>query len=76
MTVREFCMKQTQVKELVVIRDCGWIVATAWIDYEDIFRLSEKTSQLEVISDEWGTIDVVTEHGDTISVPCHYVNAS
>lgn len=76
MTVKDFCMKQTQVKELVVIRDCGWIVATAWIDYEDIFRLPKKTSRLEVISDEWGTIDVVTEHGDTISIPCHYVNAS
>lgn len=76
MTVREFCMKQTQVKELVVIKDCGWIVSTAWIDYEDIFRLPEKTSQLEVISDEWGTLDVVTEHGDTVSVPCHYINAS
>lgn len=76
MTVREFCMKKTQVNELVVIRDCGWIVATAWIDYEDIFRLPEKTSQLEVISDEWGTINVVTEHGDDISIPCHYINAA
>lgn len=76
MTVIEFCMKKTQVKELVVIRDCGWIVATAWIDYEDIFRLPKETSELEVIRDEWGTINIVTEHGDTISIPCHYVNAS
>lgn len=76
MTVKEFCMKKTQVNELVVIRDCGWIVATTWIDSEDIFRLPERTSQLEVISDEWGTIPIVTEHGDTVSIPCHYVNAS
>lgn len=76
MTVGEFCMKKTQVKELVVIKDCGWIVATAWIDREDMFRLPEKTSQLEVISDKWGVIDIITEHGDTISIPCHYVNAS
>lgn len=28
----------------------------------------------EVKSDEWGTLDVVTEHGDPVSVPCHYID--
>lgn len=74
MTVREFCMKKTQVNELVVIRDCGWIVATAWIDYEDIFRLPEKTSQLEVISDSWGTIPILNQNGNVIDVGCHYID--
>lgn len=74
MTVREFCMKETQVEELVVIRDYGYIVATVWIDVEDIFSLSDELSQREVESAEWGLISVTTEHGDKISVPCHYVD--
>lgn len=74
MTVREFCLKRTQVNELVVIRDSGWIVATAWIDYEDIFRLPDSVKKKLVIKDEWGKLSIVTEHGDNIDVPCHYID--
>lgn len=74
MTVSEFCTKHTQVKELVVIRDAGYIVEPVWIDYEDIFALHPNYANKEVKSDEWGYLSIVTEHGDTINIPCHYID--
>ena len=40
MTVGEFCRRKTQPKELCVIRIDGYITATAWIDYEDLFAIN------------------------------------
>ena len=74
MTVCDFCMKSTNVKELVVIRDAGYIVHTVWIDCEDLFAIHPNYANKEVIGDEWGYLSIVTEHGDTLSVPCHYIN--
>lgn len=74
MTVREFCRYHTKVLELCVIRDHGWIVQAVWIDHEDLFGMSEKYLYKEVKSAEWGTIPIVTEHGDKIEIPCHYID--
>lgn len=74
MTVREFCRHKTQALELCVIRDSGWIVHSVWIDYEDIFVLSSKYENKEVIKDEWGTIPIVDKNGNKIDVPCHYID--
>ena len=74
MTVREFCRHKTQALELCVIRDSGWIVHSVWIDYEDIFVLSSKYENKEVIKDEWGTIPIVDKNGNKINVPCHYID--
>ena len=73
-TVRNFCREKTRATELCIIRDEGWIVAAAWIDYEDIFRLPQSLANKPVISDEWGTLKVVDEHGRAINVPCHYID--
>lgn len=74
MTVREFCLKKTQVGELCVFRDEGWIIGSTWIDHEDLFTMSNAISNKEVKSDEWGTLTVTTKHGDKIDVPCHYID--
>ena len=37
MKLSEFLLKKTQALELCVIRDCGWIVASYYIDHEDLF---------------------------------------
>lgn len=74
MTVREFCRNKTKALELCVIRDSGWIVHTVWIDYEDIFVISKEYEHKEIKHDEWGTIPIVTEHGDKIEIPCHYID--
>ena len=74
MTVGEFCLHHTQVGELVVIRDCGYIRHCAWIDAEDIFMLNSRVAQSEVKKDEWGELRITTEHGDRVKVPCHYID--
>ena len=74
MTVGEFCLKKTQANELCVFRDSGWIIGTAWIDYEDLFVVYDNIRKKEVKSDEWGTLSVVTEYGDEVCVPCHYID--
>lgn len=74
MTVREFCLKKTQVYELCVIRDSGWVVVTVWIDSEDLFAMNERIAKMEVKYDSWGMLKIVTEHGDENHVPCHYID--
>lgn len=73
-TVGSFCLKKTRATELCIIRDQGYIVAAAWIDYEDIFLLPKQVIDKKVLSDEWGTIKIVDEYGKAISIPCHYID--
>lgn len=58
LTVQQFLLEKTQVGELCVIREGGWITGTVWIDCEDLFlaSLSEKITKLKVKSTEWGTL--------------------
>ena len=74
MTVGKFCRRKTQPEELCVIRQDGWIKATAWIDYEDLFAIHPDIRDEEVKSDKWGTLSIVTERGDLINIPCHYID--
>ncbi len=50
------------------------IVGATWIDYEDLFMISHDIRDGVVISDEWGTLPIVTEHGDKMEIPCHYID--
>lgn len=52
----------------------GWIVTNVWIDHEDLFAIHPNINDKEVKSDEWGTLPIVTEYGDSISIPCHYID--
>lgn len=74
MRVQDFCLKKTQAKELCVFRDQGWIVGATWIDYEDLFIISHDIRDGVVISDEWGTLPIITEYGDKMEIPCHYID--
>lgn len=74
MTVYEFCRNKTQAHQLCVIRDSGWIVETVWIDYEDLFRMSKESQKAEVKKTEFGELPVETEHGDTVHIPCLYID--
>ena len=74
MTVQGFCMRETKVGELVVIRDAGYITACVWIDCEDIFVVPEYYRDKQVKNDEWGTIDIVDKNRMKRTTPCHYVD--
>ena len=75
MTLREFLRTKTNVYELCVIREDGWIVATFWIDHEDLFcsYLSDKLGKREVKLDCWDYITVVNKNNADIRIPCHYI---
>lgn len=74
MTVKEFCLKKTQVGELCVFRDCGYIIGSTWIDHEDLFTMNDVIRDKKVKSDEWDVLAITTEHGDKIYVPCHCID--
>lgn len=74
MTLRDFLYKKTNAKELCVIRDAGWIVASCWIDYEDLFYIPQRLADNIVKKDEWDYLSIVNENNATIKIPCHYVD--
>lgn len=74
MTVREFCLIKTQTGELCVFRDRGWVISAVYIDSEDLFVIDYGILAREVKADEWGTLPIVTKHGDPLMIPCHYID--
>jgi hypothetical protein len=74
MTLKEFLWKRTNAEELCVIREDGWIVASCWIDYEDLFFIPQRLSNMVVKNDEWDYLPVVNENNARIKIPCHYVD--
>jgi hypothetical protein len=75
MTLREFLRTKTNVQELCVIREDGWIVASFWIDHEDLFchYLSKELGSRKVKLDCWDYISVVNVNNACIKIPCHYI---
>lgn len=74
MTVREFLLRHTDVEGLYVVRESGYIIMTAWIDYEDLFAINNDIGNKIVKSDIWGTIPIRNHGGNTIEVDCHYID--
>ena len=74
MTLREFLRKKTNVRELCIIRESGWIVTSCWIDYEDLFAVPQQLLQKTIKKDEWGYITIVNENNAEIKIPCHYID--
>ena len=74
MKLKDFLWNKTNARELCVIRDCGWIVASCWIDYEDLFCIPPTLKDKEVKRDEWGYLSIVNENNAEIKIPCHYVD--
>ena len=72
----EFLKHKTEVKELCVIRQDGWIVATFWIDHEDLFMryLDNKIGSEPVKKDEWGWLPIVNADNGNMEVRCHYID--
>lgn len=56
MTVIQYCREKTNVRELVIIREGGWVMCVAFIDHEDLFRLPPSIARAEVVGEECGRI--------------------
>ena len=65
MTVIQYCREKTNVHELVIIREGGWVTCAAFIDHEDLFRLPPSIARAEVIGEECG---VFVNHETGISL--------
>lgn len=74
MTVYEFCRQKTLAHQLCVIRECGWILETVWIDHEDLFRISESSKNAEVKGTEFGELPIITKDGLKVYAPCLYID--
>lgn len=74
MTVIEYCREKTEVRELVIIRAGGWVSCSAYIDYEDLFRLPPNIAHADVIDSSYGYIKVLDHQGAYVSVPCTYLD--
>lgn len=76
MSLYTFLMRSTEVGELCVIREFGYICAVVLIDYQDIFNqyLSTELKDKPVKHHEWGLLPIVDEDNVQNKVPCHYID--
>lgn len=76
MTLSKFLLTKTEAHELCVITEDGWIVATVWIDHEDLFKgyLDDRLAKMEVKIDKWDYLSIVNENNAAIKVPAHFID--
>lgn len=74
MTVIQYCREKTNVGELVIIREGGWVTCAAFIDHEDLFRLPPSMAKAEVIGEESGRIRLANRAGGFEDAPCIYLD--
>lgn len=75
MTVAEYCRNKTRALQLCAILDHGWIVETVWIDYEDIFRISDRSRNMTVKETEQDKLTIVDANGKKMEIPCLFIYA-
>lgn len=76
MTLREFLRTKTNANELCVVCEDGWISATFWIDYEDLFDryLPFELGSKPIRRAYWDFLPIVNENNASIKIPCHYID--
>ena len=76
MNLIQFLREKTDVCELCIIREDGWITAAVWIDNEDlcIGSLSSRLLEMPVKNDVWGTITIAGRKGSHHEIQCHYID--
>lgn len=73
MKLAEFLLERTKGQQMCAILDSGCIIETAYIDHEDLYIASIKNRDREVKCFYWSTLDIRTQHGDKLSIPCRYI---
>ena len=74
MTVIDYCRERTEVGELVIIREGGWVTCAAYIDYEDLFRLPHDIAEAEVMDAQHGAIVVAGPANTSCYAPGLYLD--
>lgn len=74
-TVKEYLLHKTDAEELCAICEAGWIVAVAWIDHEDLFRLRKEELEMRVLKTRHGYLRVKSHDAGYSQVPCTFIYA-
>lgn len=75
MKVKDVLLRSTNVGELCVICECGWMVAVAYIDHEDLCSCSISPRLLEetMLYDEWRDFKTISNTGAEQTIKAHYI---
>ncbi len=73
-TVREFCLRETQSTELCVLCDDGWAVGAVVIDYNDISMIPDSLKDKKVTHHYWSEWTIVNADGEKVEVPAHFID--
>jgi hypothetical protein len=68
-----FLRHKTSANELCAICESGWVVATVWIDYEDLFIVPKRLRDRKVIKHQWEDLPIVDSLGNKLNIPCHFI---
>ena len=74
MTVIQYCREEAKWRDLVIIRDNGWVRCSAYIDHEDLFRLPLDIANAEVVGAGRGWIRLANRSGGLEDAPCVYLD--
>lgn len=72
MLLEDFLLKEVKAKTLCSITENGYIISTAYIDYEDLFihYVNPELLKKEVKESKWGRLNIVNRYGNSVSIPC------
>lgn len=74
MTVIQYCREEAKWRDLVIIRDNGWVRCSAYIEHKNVLRLPPDIANTEVIRSKRSNIDIATRAGGAWSSPCVYLD--
>lgn len=76
MKLGDFLLHKTNAGELCVITEAGWLVATFWIDHEDLFcrNMPTEMANKKIIHEYWGDLTIVNENNNPVKIPCHFID--
>ena len=69
--LKDFLLKETEAKTLCLITENGYIISTAYIDYEDLFirYMNPELLKKEVKKIKWETLVIVNSDGHSCLIP-------
>lgn len=73
MTVKEFLRKEVQVHELCIIKENGYIIETAYVDWGDLFLTNLNTKDREVKESYVGGLQVRDSMSQISFVPVRII---
>lgn len=70
--LEDFLLNETEARTLCFITENGYIISTAFIDYEDLFihHVDPKLLKKEVKESKWEALPIVNSDGNSVLIPC------